>query len=85
MICKYLEQNVLFPNDLNWVQHLVSRMDLWLRNVPKEKKKVPRNCDFLDADDVVVVIALVLKASRMSNEFEKCKLKIISYHFDLNF
>ena len=44
-----------------------------------------QNCDFLDADDVVVVIALVLKASRMTNEFEKCKLKIISYHFDLNF
>ena len=71
-------------------------MGLWLRNVPKEKNRLQdfffpklnmQNCDFLDADDVVVVIALVLKASRMTNEFEKCKLKIIniSYHFDLNF
>ena len=28
MIWKYLEQNVLFPKDLNWVQHLVSRIGL---------------------------------------------------------
>ena len=27
-IWKYLEQNVLFPKDLNWVQHLVSRIGL---------------------------------------------------------
>ena len=49
------------------------------------KLNMLQNCDFLDADDVIVVIALVLKASRMTNEFEKCKLKIISYHFNLNF
>ena len=27
MIWKYLGQNVLFPKDLNWVQHWVSRID----------------------------------------------------------
>ena len=28
MIWKYLEQNALFPKDLNWVQHRVSRIGL---------------------------------------------------------
>ena len=30
MIWKYLEQNVLFPKDLNWIQHWVGRIGLLL-------------------------------------------------------
>ena len=32
MIWKYLEQNILCPKDLNWVQHCVSRMGLLLQD-----------------------------------------------------
>ena len=36
MIWKYLEKNVLFPKDLNWVQHSVSRIGLLLFGKCKE-------------------------------------------------
>ena len=29
MIWKYLEQNILCPKDLNWVQHCISRIGLY--------------------------------------------------------
>ena len=39
MIWKFLKQNVLSPKGLNWVQHLVSRIGLLLR----QKYVVARN------------------------------------------
>ena len=33
MIWKYLEQNILCPKDLNWVQHCVSRIGLFTEGV----------------------------------------------------
>ena len=46
MIWKYLEQNVLFPKDLNWVQHRVSRIVRWpttvtaITNTSRQNQKV---------------------------------------------
>ena len=59
MICKYLEQIVLFPKDLNWVQHCVSRIGL---SSCLYSAHCPEDCGL---DDVNTAFELYYRKSRI--------------------
>ena len=87
MIWIYLEQNVLSPKDLNWVQHWVCRIGLFQASLKKSRQElIFILCPFRSSSDVTAVTShtrpLTTFLSCFETKFGWTSITCFHYEFD---